>query len=419
MDSKAILAVSIFLLTYTLIIAGEKSPRHLDRPAAGLLGAVLMVVLGVLSRGEALRAIDFSTLALLFGMMVVIHYVTESGLVDRLTRSALARCRGPFQLLWVSSAAAALLSALFVNDTICVLLTPVFLAATRRLKLPAEPYLLALATSSNIGSAVTLTGNPQNMLIGQSSGWSWGAFALRMLPIGLACFAANAGIIHWLYRKRLAGLSLAADPNPSEEERPLDRRLAIKSVVVLAGMLVAFLARAPLDVVALAAAVAILILANRPPELVFARVDWSLLLFFGGLFVVVEGLTKQEGRLLNSVAPALLREPETLPGLLRFSLATTLGSNVFSNVPFVMVLRGHVAAAPHAPLLWLALAAASTLAGNLTLVGSVANLIVAEGAKREAPLSFLAFLKVGIPSTLVTLLISAAVLYLYVLLHWI
>jgi Na+/H+ antiporter NhaD/arsenite permease-like protein len=418
MSSSSIAAIAVFGLVYLIILAGENSPRKLDRPAAGLLGAVLMVLCGVLTRGEAVAAIDFSTLALLFGFMTVVHHVVASGLLDRAAHGAVRHGRSPHQMLWAVCGVSGLMSALFVNDTVCLLMTPLVLSVTRRAKLPAEPYLLALATSANAGSVMTITGNPQNMLIGQSSSWTWGAFALRMAPIGLVGLAINALVVGRLYRHALAAAHVAHFGGDGEPVPALNRRLAAKTLAVLTALLIAFLCGAPMDVAALTAATALLILANRPPSEAFAAVDWSLLLFFAGLFVVVQGVTKTEGIWLARIVPALTRHTGSLSELSAFSFASVAGCNLFSNVPFVMLLRSWVVQLPQAPLLWLTLAAASTFAGNLTLVGSVANLIVAQGAKHECPLSYGSFLRVGVPTTLLTVLASVAILWTYGLLHW-
>lgn len=414
----ALFALLIFAVVYGIVLAGETAPRKLDRPAAGLIGAVLMVLCGVLSRNDALRAIDFPTLALLLGMMIVIHYATASGLLNHLARLMIVRSRNARQLLWMVCWASGLLSALFVNDTICLLMTPLLLAVCKRTRLPAEPHLLALATSSNVGSAMALTGNPQNMLIGQSSHWGWGAFALRMVPIGLICLLLNGWVVSFLYRKPLREARFAPISEEEADGETFHATLASKTLFVLAGLLMAFLCGAPMDLAALAAGAALLLLANRPAEEAFASVDWALLLFFAGLFVVVQGVTKTEGHWIARLLPAITRHPGTLAQLTGFSLASMAGSNLFSNVPFVMLLRGYVASLPHAPLLWLTLAASSTFAGNLTLVGSVANLIVAQKAQKEAPLTFGAFLRVGIPSTLLSTLASVVFLWLYGLFGW-
>lgn len=418
MPPKPLLSLSIFVLVYAIILAGENSPRKLDRPAAGLLGSVLMVLSGVLTRTEALRAVDFGTLALLLGMMIIIYYATASGLLDWMALRLVSRTHSPRQLLWVVCLASGILSALFVNDTICLLMTPLILTVARNAGLPAEPYLLALATSSNVGSVMTLTGNPQNMLIGQSSHWAWGAFALRMAPIGIASLLLDGLVVDRLYRKQLQGLALEPTKGSGPSSRPLDRKLAGKTLLVLAGLLVAFLSGMSMDLAALTAAVVILILANRPPQETFAAVDWALLLFFAGLFVVVEGVTKTEGIWIGRLLPMFTHHTGSLGELSGFSLLSIVGSNLFSNVPFVMLLRGWIGHLPHAPLLWLMLAASSTFAGNLTLVGSVANLIVAQGAKEECPLSFFSFLRVGVLSTFLTTLAAILILWAYGRLGW-
>lgn len=417
MNSRGLAAVAIFALSYVVIIAGERSPRKLDRPAAGLVGALLMVLCGVLTQGEALAAIDFGTLVLLFGMMLVIHFARTCGLLDWLAHTLVARSHSARHLLWVVCLASGVLSALFVNDTICLLMTPLLLTVARKTRLPAEPYLLALATSSNAGSVMTLTGNPQNMLIGQSSGWGWGPFALRMIPVGLVCLALNAWVVGRIYWRELA----TADFSPSDvphEPVQLQRRLTWKTVWVLIGLMVAFILGAPLGLAALTAGAALLILANRPPEEAYASVDWSLLLFFAGLFVVVDGITRTQGIWITRLMPLITHHVGSAPQLAGFALGSVVGSNLFSNVPFVMLLRGWMVHLPKAPLLWLNLAAASTLAGNLTLLGSVANLIVAQGARDECPLTFRAFLRVGVASTVLTVTASVAILWLYGKLGW-
>ncbi len=403
---------------YAIIIAGSKSPRKLDKPAAALIGSVLLVLTGVLTKSEAQQAISLSTITLLFGMMIVVYFSTSSGLLDSVARGILRRCRTPRVLLAAVCASSAILSALFVNDTICLLMTPLVLNITRRSGLHAEPYLIGLATSSNVGSVMTLTGNPQNMLIGQSSGWGWGAFALRMVPVGLVCLLINTALVTLIYRSQVTSGQIQSVPE-NGSQITLDRKMATKTIWVMAGLLVAFLAGMPMDLAALTASTAILVLANRPPEEAFASVDWSLLLFFAGLFVVVAGITKTQSHWIGVMVPGITHHPGSLSQLLKFSGVTIVGGNLFSNVPFVMLLRGWLIHAHHAKVLWLMLAAASTLAGNLTLLGSVANLIVAQKAKEECPLSFTAFLKVGVATTLLTTLASVLIIWGYARAGWV
>lgn len=394
------LATVIFALTYLLISLGENSPRKLDRPTAAMLGAVLMVMSGALTRGEAAASIDLSTLALLFGMMVLLAIMMRSGLPTWLAVKALHRCDTPHALLALVVFSSGVASALLLNDTVCLLGTPLLLHVTARAKLPATPYLLALATSANIGSVMTLTGNPQNMIIGHASGWGWAAFALRMVPVGLVCLTLDWLTLRLLFGRLLSSAEISrethAEPYPS-----VLRGLATKSVLVFAGLLVAFLAGAPMDFAAVTAAIALLVLANRPPREALGAVDWSLLLFFAGLFVVVEGFVKADQYLLGRSMEAIGTRVGAA-SVAQLSAASVVGSNLFSNVPFVLIVSHWVRQMSEPRFVWLLLALTSTFAGNLTLFGSVANVIVAQGAQGESPLGFRDFLRAGVPVTLVT-----------------
>lgn len=394
------LGTAIFVLSYLLIALGESSPRKLDRPTVALLGAVLMVVTGALSEGEAAAAIDLRTLGLLFGLMVLVAGLVQSGLPGALALSALARLRSPRAALAGVSFGAGLASALLLNDTVCLVGTPLVLGFTARSGLPARPYLLALATSANIGSVMTLTGNPQNVLIGHASGWGWSQFAARMAPIGLLCLVAN-----WLLLSLLYGRDLAAGrPDPPPAPHPgvdRDPQLARRSAVAFGGFLLAVALGAPMAVSAVAAASGLLLWANRPPRELLGGVDWSLLLFFAGLFVIVAGLLRAD----QALAAAWLQRlgaAETPGSVAKLSAVSVLGSNLVSNVPFVLLAGHWVRQTPDARFLWLVLALTSTFAGNLTLLGSVANVIVAERARPQVRLGYGDFLRVGLPVTLVT-----------------
>ena len=409
------LATIIFALTYLLVSLGENSPRKLDRPTATLLGAVLMVTTGSVTRSEASAALDFSTLAVLFGMMLLLAVLIQSGLPAWLALKGLKHSRGPHGLLALVVFTSGIGSALMMNDTVCLLGTPLLLEMTEHVEIPAIPFLLALATSANIGSVMTLTGNPQNVIIGHASGWAWSAFALRMVPIGLICLAANWLILKVMFRRSLAS---KAWPQLATPNVAVQYSLAIKSVSVFAALIVSFLAGAPLDVAAVAAAVLLLILANRPPRQALEAVDWPLLLFFAGLFVVVEGFVKADRYFLDQWTNTLGTNvgPNTV---VQISVATLLGSNVFSNVPFVLIISHSVKQMSHPEFIWLLLALASTLAGNLTLFGSVANVIVAQGAQHKAPLRFIDFLRAGVPITLLTTALGVALLCFLWSLGWV
>ncbi len=410
-------ATLIFLLTYILVALGENSPRKLDRPTATLLGAVLMVATGALSRAQAAAAIDLSTLAVLFGLMLLLTILLQSGFPTWLAFKALGRCRSPQSLLALVVFTAGVGSALMLNDTVCLLGTPLLLEMTAQAGLPAAPYLLALATSANIGSVMTLTGNPQNILIGHASGWSWAGFALRMAPIGFLCLAANWLVLTLLFHRRLAKICFkgTASAPPDLQVR---RRLALKSILVFTGLIFAFLWGWPMDFAAVAAGTVLLVISDRPPREALTRIDWTLLLFFAGLFIVVQGFLKADSAILLHLKDWLASLSDHLGwrnlGIL--SAAIVVGSNLFSNVPLVLIVSHWVEGMAHPQFLWLLLSLTSTLAGNLTLFGSVANIIVAQGAQPHSPLRFRDFLWVGIPITIVTT--TLGVLMLWALSRW-
>jgi len=411
------LATVIFALTYLLISLGENSPRKLDRPTAALLGVVLMVMTGALTRHEAAAALDLSTLAVLFGMMALLAALMQSGLPTWLALKALKRCRSSHTLLAVVVFTSGIASAIMLNDTVCLLGTPLLLKITEQAGIRATPFLLALATSANIGSVMTLTGNPQNIIIGHASGWGWSAFALRMVPIGLICLTVNWLMLELFYRKSLA----SAEIHRQQSATPgvtVQYSLALKSVSVFVGLIIAFLAGAPMDFAAVTAAVALLVWANRPPQETLKAVDWSLLLFFAGLFVVVQGFVKADRSLLNTWIDKLGTEiyPKSI---IQISVATIIGSNLFSNVPFVLIVNHWVKQMSNPQFVWLLLALTSTFAGNLTLFGSVANVIVAHGAQQRSPLRFTDFLRVGVPITILTTAVGVLMLWVFLVRGWV
>lgn len=410
------MATLIFLGTYILISLGENSPRKLDRPTAALLGAVLMLVTGTLTRRQAASVIDFQTLAVLFGMMVLLALLMQSGLPVRAAYRVLDRCKTPEALMAVIVLGAGATSALLLNDTVCLLATPLILEITEQAHIKPIPYLLALATGANIGSATTLTGNPQNIIIGHASGWGWSAFALRMVPIGLVCLLVDLGILLLCFRQTFKE-ARASWMQPQDPAVPVDWQLARKTVIVFAGLIVAFLVGAPLDMASVAAATLLLVWANRPPKLALQAVDWSLLLFFAGLFIVVGGFAKADSGILSAIG-AQVGTQISATSIITSTWATIIGSNLFSNVPFVLIAAHWIVKMENPSFMWALLALVSTLSGNLTLFGSVANLIVAQGAQSRTRIGFMDFLRAGVPVTLATTAIGVLMLSIFLRLGW-
>ncbi len=417
MSGTTIAALLIFAVTYVLASMRRVPFFNLDRPGVALLGAVAMVVSGALPLDEAYQAINLDTLALLLGMMVLIAYLRLARFFEALAAAIVRVAKTPRQLLVGLVFAAGILSALFVNDTICLLFTPILLAATRSAGLPPIPYLLALCTAANIGSVATLTGNPQNMLIGIFSGISYGRFLAVQLPVALLSLLILALSLLFLFRRELPAHYPRAADSSRRVHRPLVRRLLAVVALVLAGFLLPIERLVPglsagqkLPLVALFGALLAMLVGRYRPARAFVHVDFGLLLFFAGLFVVVAGLARTglldqfHAALAPRMSGSLGREVTLFSGL------TVVGSNLVSNVPFVLVARDWIGAFARPELMWLVLATASTFAGNLTLVGSVANLIVAEQARDVAPIGFLAYLRVGLPVTLITTTFAIALL---------
>ncbi len=395
------LAAIVFVFTYVAFSVGRIPGLRSDRVAAAIIGSVLLVALGGLSIGEAQGAVDGSTLGLLFGMMVLSAALDVSGAFALAGWWVTRRAKGPLALLAAVSVASAVLSAFLINDVVCIAFTPLVLRIASRLDRSPRPYLLALATASNIGSVATVTGNPQNILIASLSHISYGRFALFLAPLSVMALAANVGVLWLVCRKDLGGPF--ADRPPEARPHAYDRWVR-KSGVVTLGVLVAFVCGVPPVVAALVGASLMLLTRAVNPKRLYVRVDWALLALFTGLFVIVAGVEKAglAERLLAALGPL---HPQSVVGL---TAVTAILSNLVSNVPAVMVLKSLVPHLPHPESAWMTLAMASTLAGNLTLPGSLATIIVVERARGKASISFVDFLKVGVPTGLVSLGLGAA-----------
>ena len=328
-------AVLIFVGTYAVIAFSRAPFVNLDRPGAAVCGAVLMVACGVLSFDQAWAAIDARTIVLLLGMMILNVLLEESGFFEMAATIVLSRTRSGPQLLVGLIVLSATFSALFLNDTVCLMLTVPVLALVRRAGLPSVPYLIALAMSANIGSVMTEIGNPQNMLIGNYSGWSYIEFLTWMAPAGAVCLAALVAILLWLYGPRLRTVSpIEHLPAP---EAPIDLPLLKKSLAVIAAVMAGFVFISDLPLVAMGGAVVLLVISRRTPSEVLGRVDWVLLAFFAGLFIVVHalsqtGLVKEAAVAIQPMYGASLATQVPV-----FSAVTVAASNIVSNVPFVVL----------------------------------------------------------------------------------
>ncbi len=402
MPPTAIATLVIVVCTIVGIALGRWPLLRANRTTITLIGAALLLGIGALSLPQAYATIDLGTLLLLFSMMVINGHLFLAGFFGLVTQWVVRRASGPRTLLALTILASGVLSALFLNDTVVLMIAPLVLDATKLLKRNPAPYLLGLATAANVGSAATITGNPQNIVIGSSSQISYGAFAAALTPTALIGLAICWLVIVLAYRGEFRASGFVV-PELSRVKvyRPLLRKIAL----TLPLMVALFLAGVAVPLAAFLAAGALLVTRRLKSERVFATIDWSLLVFFAALFVVTGSLEAQG---LTDHLFALL-QPIAGRSLLAFALVAALLSNLISNVPAVLLLQHLVPGFANPQRGWLMLAAASTLAGNLTLLGSVANLIVAELAARwGVRLSFREHLRVGLPVTLLTLAVALA-----------
>ena len=407
----------VFCIVYLGMILGGLPFLQLDRTGIALLGAIALIGIGAVSPDEAAKSIHLPTLILLFSFMVVSAQMRLGGFYDWVTRRLAALPLSPPLLLAALSLAVAALSAVFSNDIVCLAVAPVLIDACLARRLDPVPYLLALACAANVGSAATLIGNPQNMLIGETLKLSFGGyFAQALLPVLLGLLVIW-GLIAWQTRGRWTSAEgdAAGDAAPErreDAEAPLDRWQTAKGLSVAAVLLAVFLFLPawPRDVAALTGAGLLLTSRKLHSSKMLGLVDWELLILFIGLFVVNHAL--QQTGIVAGIVADFAAAGVNLGQPVPLFAATLVLSNIVSNVPAVMLLLPVAAHALAGPTL----ALVSTLAGNLLIVGSIANIIVVNvAARRGIRIDWRRHARVGVPVTLATLAICAASLWWQVL----
>ncbi|MBK8139035.1 MAG: anion transporter [Chloroflexi bacterium] len=391
----AVLVVGI----YAAIAIGRVPYLRMNRAQIALVGAALLVLVGALSEEQALRSLDMGTILLLGAMMVLNVNLRLSGFFRWVGVYTLRMGRSPRSLLALIIAASGVLSALFLNDPVCLMFTPLVVELTLRLKRNPVPYLVGLGAAANVGSVATITGNPQNIIIGQASKIPYLEFLAYLGPVALVGLVICWIVILYIYRQEFATPLTRVELPAPRTYNPLLAR----TIGVTAALLAAFLVGVPIVTATCIAAGALMLSRLRPQKLL--ALEWDLLAFFAGLFVVTGAIeaTGLSEQLFAAVSPILKS------GIPAFTVVTGVLSNVVSNVPAVLLMRPEIASFPDPHQAWLVLAMASTLAGNFTLLGSAATLIVAEvAAAGGVRLGFVEYLKAGIPITILTLIAGVA-----------
>jgi Na+/H+ antiporter NhaD/arsenite permease-like protein len=427
-----LLALAIFLTTYVLISVRRFGKLNLERPAVALFGAALMVLFGVVAADQAFASIQLDILGLLLGMMIIVVSLELCGFFTWVSVRMIRASKNQFQFLILVMLVTALLSALILNDTVVLLLTPIVIRACRLIKANPVPFLVAEAIAANIGSVATPVGNPQNALIATQSHITFAEFTGKLLPVTLLCLVVAMVLVWLVFRKDLVeGCDRKGRYWFCERSKPIDAEEAILEIdpqpvhrsiyLVLGALVLVFIGFVlspyiglPLAMVAFIGGAFVLMFlpffnrAVQPME-VLRKVDWTLLLFFVGLFVVLKGV--ETSGLLATMMDAFQANSgsglTSIPGLTAFC---AILSNLISNVPAVMLLSPFVASVGSNNL-WLALVTSSTLAGNATILGAAANVIVVEtGNKMGVEVTLWQFMKAGLPITVITLLLSVILL---------
>ncbi len=397
--ARRLAAIAIFATSYLALAVGKVPGLSIDRAGVALVGACLMVASGVISLEEAYQAIDIGTLTLLLGMMIIVANLRISGFFALVNDWVARRIRSPLPLLAAIVAISGVFSAFLVNDAICLVMAPLVVELTLGLGRSPVPYLLAVAMASNIGSVATITGNPQNMMIGSFSQIPYPQFAAALAPVAVAGLLLSFVLLALMHRRHLRGDAM----QPHLPRLRVNRMLMMRSLVATALVVALFFAKQPPAKAAIVVGALLLLTRRVKSARVYAEIDWSLLLMFTGLFVIVGAaehelltpeITDEVGRMHLASVPIL-------------SIVTAILSNIVSNVPAVLLLKPFIASLPHQVRAWLVVAMASTLAGNFTILGSVANLIVVEkAARRGVIIGFWDYFRVGAPATLLTLLMG-------------
>lgn len=422
MEHQTILAIGIFLIVYGFIIA-----EKIHRTILAMVGGILMVVLGILDQETALHHIDFNTLGLLIGMMIIVNITAETGLFKYIAIWAAKKAKGqPVRILISLTLITALCSAFLDNVTTVLLMVPVTFSITRQLRINPFPYLFAQILASNIGGTATMIGDPPNIMIGSAvKELTFMDFIVNLAPVIMIIMIIIIPILILMFRKQLKTTPELRQKMMEIDEKSVitNHNLLIKCLTVLGLTIIGFfvhqLVHLESATVALAGAFLLLLLTGEHLlEAAFAKIEWTTIFFFVGLFVLVGGLIE------TGVISALAEQALALTGgnLVSTSMLilwlSAIASAFVDNIPFVATMipliqdMGTMGMSNLEPVWW-SLALGACLGGNGTLIGASANLIVAGmSAKEGQPIKFMQFLKYGFPLMILTIIISTAYIYL-------
>ena len=405
-NGRRVAAGVIFVGSYFALAIGRIPGLSIDRAGIALVGAGLMVASGALPLEDAYKAVDLDTITLLLGMMIVVASLRLSGFFAVTAAWIRTHAGRPLILLGAIVATSGVFSAFLVNDAICLVLAPLVLELTLALGRKPVPYLLAVAMASNVGSTATITGNPQNILISSFSHIPYTKFALALGPVALVGLIITVALIALFHPAEFAGAPQLEVPRPKVDA---NRALMIRALLATLILIALFFAGVTPPKAAIIIGGLLLLTRRVKSRRVYTDIDWSLLLMFAGLFIIVAGAerTLLTPDLFASISRLHLDSIPVLSG------TTAVLSNLVSNVPAVLLIKPFVAPLKDQDTAWLVIAMASTLAGNFTVLGSIANLIVVQRATVSGVvIGFWDYFRVGAPLTVITLAIGTLWLWL-------
>ncbi len=396
------LAVTIFCLAYLGIALGKIPGLVIDRVGVALLGAIGMVIFGVVTPENAVKSIDLPTILLLYSLMIISAQLRLGGFYTWIALKIVPFYTHPRLFLLITMLVSALLSAVLANDIVCFAFTPVLALSLVEAGLNPLPFLIGLAVSSNIGSAATIIGNPQNMLIGQIGHLDFAKFFFWCSPPSLLALFTSYLIILWIYRKKIKAQKKKIYIEREQPRQPFDKWQTSKGIFAIFILIPLFFSSIPREFSAIGIAGVLLCSRKMKTRDIMGLVDWHLITLFCALFVIIHGVS--QGNYLEMVMNRLSNMGMDLHNLPVLSGISVILSNFFSNVPATMLLIRFLDPLKQAQ--WFTLAVSSTFAGNLFLLGSIANLIVVEQASNfDIKITFSQHAAVGIPVTLASLLI--------------
>jgi len=401
-------AFFIFLITYVVITGRRLNFLKIGRPAGVMVGVVLMVLSKTIKANEAYKLVNWDTILLLLGMMIVIEHLAEANFFEIIASKINKKNYNQKKLMFITVFGLGFLAGFLVNDIVCIFFTPIMILMIKKREIPPLPFLLALATSTNIGGAISFTGNPQNMIIGTMSNIPYFKFFILMLPIGITCLYVNYLLLMKMYKNSLVKEIINIDNPENIVKGVLLRRSVFITILIIIG----FFIFNNIAWVAFTGATLLLVLARRDEGDILRKVDWNLLLFFTGLFIVIGGL-HQSGFTDKTINYLINILDKNIISMWILGGFTVIGSNLFANVPYVLVISESIKALDNSETMWFVLAFTSTIAGNLTIIGAIANIIVVERAREIYEISFKDFFKFGLPSTLLSFVIGMVFLSMY------